>query len=259
MPDMTTSNLMLDSRVAVFGAASGIGRAVAHKLATSGAKTVLLDVNLDGCQRVVSEIEADGGKCEGALQVDVCSMDGVREALARAVSMLGGLDAMINTVGWNEHGFFVDQDESYWDRVIRLNLMGQIYTARAALDHMLPAAAGAIVTVSSDAGRVGTNGETVYAAAKGGVIAFTKSLSREVTRFGIRVNCVSPGPTRTPALEGPLRDQPKLVQKMIDLIPMKRPAEPEEPADAILFFASGASSFITGQVLSVNGGLNMVG
>jgi NAD(P)-dependent dehydrogenase (short-subunit alcohol dehydrogenase family) len=250
-----TANLT-GKRAVVIGAASGIGRAVATKLAAAGAELGVLDKNADGVQQLHDEL---GDRSQLALEVDVCDFASVRTRVDEAVAALGGLDIMINTVGWNSHSFFVDQEESYWYYIVSLNLMGQIYAARSALTHMVPQRSGTIVTVSSDAGRVGTNGETIYAAAKGGVIAFTKSLAREVTRFGIRINCVSPGPTRTPALEGPLREQPALVQKMIDLIPMKRIAEPEEPADAVVFFAGGESSYITGQVLSVNGGLNMVG
>jgi 2-hydroxycyclohexanecarboxyl-CoA dehydrogenase len=240
-------------KVAIFGAASGIGRAIAYRFAAAGAETGLLDLNIDGCRRIAEESGA-----RSATAVDVCDFGAVREALAECASALSGLDAVVNSVGWNQHGFFMDQDPSYWEHVIRLNLMGQIHTARAALDYLVPARKGAIVTFSSDAGRVGTNGETAYAAAKGGVIAFTKSLAREVTRFGVRVNCVSPGPTRTPMLEQAIEDQPKVLNKMIELIPMKRIADPNEPADAVMFFVSEASSFVTGQVLSVNGGLNMV-
>jgi NAD(P)-dependent dehydrogenase (short-subunit alcohol dehydrogenase family) len=139
-----------------------------------------------------------------------------------------------------------------------INFWGQIHASRAVLDHMIERRRGAIVTVASDAGRVGTNGETIYAAAKGGVIAFTKSLAREVTRFGVRVNCVCPGPTDTPLFHAATSHQPEIVQTMLNLIPMKRMAQPDEPADAIVFLASSAARYIAGQTLSVNGGLNML-
>jgi NAD(P)-dependent dehydrogenase (short-subunit alcohol dehydrogenase family) len=156
------------------------------------------------------------------------------------------------------HSFFMDQGEELWAKVLQINLMGQVRLVHAFLPAMKAAGGGSIVVVSSDAGRVGTNGETVYAAAKAGVIGFTKSLAREVTRFGIRINCVSPGPTDTPLLRSATASQPKIADAMVKLIPMKRIARPEEQANAIVFLASDAASYITGQTLSVNGGLNML-
>jgi 2-hydroxycyclohexanecarboxyl-CoA dehydrogenase len=168
----------------------------------------------------------------------------------------GPATALVNTVGWDRIEPFLDNTPAYWDQILGLNLLGPIRVTRAFLDGMIAAGGGTIVNVASDAGRVGSTGETVYAGAKGGVIAFTKSLAREMARHSIRVNCVCPGPTDTPLF----RAQPVKMQEALErAIPMKRLAQPSEVADAIAFLASGRSSFITGQVLSVSGGLTMSG
>jgi 2-hydroxycyclohexanecarboxyl-CoA dehydrogenase len=169
---------------------------------------------------------------------------------------LGPIRVLVNTVGWDRIEPFLDNTPEYWDQILGLNLLGPIRVTRAFLDGMIAAGGGAIVNVASDAGRVGSTGETVYAGAKGGVIAFTKSLAREMARYKIRVNCVCPGPTDTPLF----RAQPVKMQEALEhAIPMRRLAQPEEVADAIAFLASSRSSFITGQVLSVSGGLTMSG
>jgi 2-hydroxycyclohexanecarboxyl-CoA dehydrogenase len=168
----------------------------------------------------------------------------------------GPATVLVNTVGWDRIEPFLDNTPEYWDQILGLNLLGPIRVTRAFLDGMISSGGGTIVNVASDAGRVGSTGETVYAGAKGGVIAFTKSLAREMARHAIRVNCVCPGPTDTPLF----RAQPVKMQEALErAIPMKRLAQPSEVADAIAFLASGRSSFITGQVLSVSGGLTMSG
>jgi NAD(P)-dependent dehydrogenase (short-subunit alcohol dehydrogenase family) len=241
----------------VAGAASGIGRAAAIRFAELGADVAILDIQADMAKETVAAVEAHGRR--GLfMPTDVTSFDAVRTAIAAVLAQLGRIDALVNAVGWNEHSFFMKQDPAFWHKVMAINLWGQVYASRAVLDHMVERRRGAIVTVASDAGRVGTNGETIYAAAKGGVIAFTKSLAREVTRFGVRVNCVCPGPTDTPLLHAAISHQPEIVQTMLNLIPMKRMAKPEEPADAIVYLVSDAAAYITGQTLSVNGGLNML-
>jgi 2-hydroxycyclohexanecarboxyl-CoA dehydrogenase len=241
----------------VAGGASGIGRATALRFAELGADVVVLDVQREGGENTAARIRALGRR--GIfLPTDVTDFEQVKASMASALAELGRIDALVNAVGWNEHSFFVNQEPAFWHRVVAINFWGQVHTARAVLDHMIERKRGAIVTVASDAGRVGTNGETVYAAAKGAVLAFTKSLAREVTRFGIRVNCVCPGPTDTPMFHAATAHQPGIAQSMLNLIPMKRMAQPEEPAEAIVFLASDSASYIAGQTLSVNGGLNML-
>lgn len=244
-------------RVIVAGGASGIGRATALRFGRLGADVAVLDIQADLGRGTTAQIAA-GGQRSLFFRTDITDFDQVKQAVAGTLAEFGQIDILVNAVGWNEHSFFVRQEPEFWHKVMAINLWGQIYSARAVLDHMIERRRGAIVTVASDAGRVGTNGETIYAAAKGGVIAFTKSLAREVTRFGVRVNCVCPGPTDTPLFHAATVHQQGIVQTMLNLIPMKRMAQPEEPADAIVFLASDSAGYITGQTLSVNGGLNML-
>jgi 2-hydroxycyclohexanecarboxyl-CoA dehydrogenase len=241
----------------VAGGASGIGRATALRFAELGAEVVVLDVQREAGEETAAMVRAHG-RPGLFLSTDVTDMEQVKASIATVLGRFGRIDALVNAVGWNEHSFFVKQDATFWHKVMAINFWGQIHTARAVLDHMIERKQGAIVTVASDAGRVGTNGETLYAAAKGAVLAFTKSLAREVTRFGIRVNCVCPGPTDTPLFHAATAHQPGIAQSMLDLIPMKRMAQPGEPAEAIVFLASDSASYIAGQTLSVNGGLNML-
>jgi NAD(P)-dependent dehydrogenase (short-subunit alcohol dehydrogenase family) len=242
--------------VIVVGGASGIGKATALRFADLGADVAILDIQ-DVAGDVVRAIE-ERGRRAFFRRTDITDFDAVKQSVQGVITTLGKIDSLANVAGWNEHSFFMQQDPAFWHKVININMWGQIHTARAVLDHMVERRKGSIVTVASDAGRVGTNGETIYSVAKGGIIAFTKSLSREVTRFGIRVNCVSPGPTQTPMMTATMEHQPKLIEKMNSLIPMRRVAQPEEQAEAIVFLASDSASFITGQTLSVNGGLNML-
>ena len=166
------------------------------------------------------------------------------------------VDIVVNVAGWGKIEPFVKNTPDFWRKVIDLNLLGPIAVTRAFLDPMIERKAGKVVTVSSDAGRVGSLGESVYAGAKGGAIAFTKSLAREMARFNINVNCVCPGPTDTPLLAAVPE---KHREAFVRVTPMQRLAKPSEIADAVLFFASGRADFITGQILSVSGGLTMVG
>lgn len=241
----------------IAGGASGIGRATALRLAELGADVAVLDIQREGGEETAAKVGAHGRRGLFLL-TDVTDLEAVNRSTARALDELGRIDILVNAVGWNEHSFFVKQGPAFWHRVMAVNFWGQVHAVRAVLDHMIERRHGAIVTVASDAGRVGTNGETLYAAAKGAVIAFTKSLAREVTRFGVRVNCVCPGPTDTPLFHAATAHQPGIAQSMLNLIPMKRMAQPEEPAEAIVFLASDSAGYIAGQTLSVNGGLNML-
>ena len=168
---------------------------------------------------------------------------------------MGGLDVLVNAAGWDMIEPFMDNTPEYWDKIVALNFMGPVQVTRVLLPLLFDSGSGRIVNVASDAGRVGSYGETVYAGAKGGIIAFTKSLAREVVRKQVRVNCVCPGPTDTPLFAS---QSEKMRDALTNAIPMKRVAQPSEVADAIVYFASDRASFVTGQVLSVSGGLTMV-
>jgi 2-hydroxycyclohexanecarboxyl-CoA dehydrogenase len=249
--------MRLDNKVAlVTGGASGIGKATVFALARAGARVFCADVNEAGGAAAVAEAEGARLKVE-YLKVDVTDSASIDACASAALDRAGGrVDVLINAAGWGRPQPFIENPPDFWDRVIALNLMGPIRLTRQLLQPMYDARAGKIVNVASDAGRVGSLGETVYSAAKGGLIAFTKSLARETARFGVNANCVCPGPTDTPlynAVPEKLRDA------FVKAIPFRRVGKPEEVADAILFFASGHSDYITGQVLSVSGGLTMAG
>ena len=245
--------MRLDGRVAaVTGGASGIGRAAVRRLADLGARVFAGDLDEAGAREACAEA---GGDALGS-RLDVTDPASV-EAFARGVlDAAGRVDVVVNAAGWDRLEPFLENTPDFWQRVVEVNYLGPVRVCRAFLPAMIEAGGGAIVNVASDAGRVGSTGETVYAGAKGGVIAFTKSLAREMARHRIRVNCVSPGPTDTPLF----RSLPEKMQRALEAaIPFRRLARPEEVADAIAFFASDCSSFCTGQVLSVSGGLTMHG
>jgi 2-hydroxycyclohexanecarboxyl-CoA dehydrogenase len=244
--------------VVVTGGASGIGRATAMRFAQLGADVAVFDINEQLARQMLEKLTAAAGRRALFVRTDVTDFANVKDSVAKVLAQFGKIDVLASVVGWNEHSFFTQQAPEFWHKVIAINLWGQIHAARAVLDPMIEQRNGAIVTVASDAGRVGTNGETIYAAAKGGVIAFTKSLAREVTRFGIRVNCVCPGVSDTPMFHAVAAHQPKILEAIVKLVPMRRIARPEEPTEAIVFLASDSASYITGQTLSVNGGLNML-
>jgi 2-hydroxycyclohexanecarboxyl-CoA dehydrogenase len=246
-----------DQVAIVTGAASGIGRATAMRLAAEGAAVVVADVNEQGAGGVATSISEGGGRAI-ALQVDVTDAPGVRAMTEQAVAAFGKIDILVSNAGWDRAGPFADTDEEFWDRVIAINYRGHLATCHAALPYMRELGRGRIVTVASDAGRVGSSGEVVYSGAKGAVIAFTKGLAREVARYGINVNCVAPGLVDTPLLAGIAEGHEKLIAAIVRSIPLGRVGVPEEIAAAICFFASPDAAYITGQTLSVNGGLAML-
>lgn len=241
-------------RVLLIGGGRGIGRATALKLAEAGARTVVADIDHGNASETV-DLMKDAGAEAHARQADATVEAACRELVADAVASLGGLDVLISVVGWSDTTMFVDEDAEYWEKIIAINLKSCIYLTHAAIPALRDAGGGTIVLTSSDAGKVGTKGETVYAAAKAGVIGFVKSLAREVARYGIRVNAVAPGPTETPLL-AQQADQ-HIISRMVAAVPMKRAGQPEEQADALLYLASERSSYVTGQTLSVSGGLTM--
>jgi len=249
--------MRLDNKVAlVTGGASGIGKATVFTLARAGARVFCADVNEAG--GAATAAEASGAKLKVEyIKVDVTDSASIDACARTALDRAGGrVDILVNAAGWGRAEPFMQNPPDFWDKVIALNLMGPIRLTRGLLQPMFDAGAGKIVNVASDAGRVGSLGETVYSAAKGGLIAFTKGLAREAARYKVNVNCVCPGPTDTP-LYNVVPE--KLRDAFVKAIPFRRVGKPEEVADAILFFASGHSDYITGQVLSVSGGLTMSG
>lgn len=238
---------------AVSGGASGIGRATVMALGKAGGKVFFGDIDKAKGADVESEAKAQGADVV-YVPLDITD-DASIARFAEKVTAGGHLDILVNAAGWDRIEPFIDNTPDFWNRIVAINFMGPVKLTRALLPTMIEARAGKIVNVASDAGRVGSTGETIYAGAKGGVIAFTKSLAREMARHQINVNCICPGPTDTPLF----RAQPERMQEALTrAIPFRRVAKPEEVADGILFFASSHSDFCTGQVLSVSGGLTMV-
>jgi 2-hydroxycyclohexanecarboxyl-CoA dehydrogenase len=253
--------MKLKGRTALIaGGGGGIGRAVALALAQEGAKTAVADIVKDNAEKVSSEVKALG--IDGiAYQVDLTRKADVDRMVIEVLERFGQIDILVNCQGWDRLEPFVESDEETWEKLLAINFKSVLYTAKAVLPQMISHGGGKIVNISSDAGRVGSSWEAVYAGAKGAVIAFSKTIAREVARYKINVNVVCPGLTETPLLQA-VRSQSEQTAKIIEAVtkatPFRRPAKPEEIAEAVLFFTSPAAEFITGQTLSVSGGLTMV-
>jgi len=248
--------MTFDNQIAVVtGGASGICQAAAELLAAEGATVCVGDIAREKGEEVCAAIRKNGHKAE-YLHLDLTNADSIKEFAAAALKRFGRVDILINGAGWSKNTPFVDTDDAFWEKVLNLNLIGPMRLTKLLLPQMMQQKSGKIVNVSSDAGRVGSLGETVYSGAKAGLIGFTKSLAREGARFNITVNCVCPGPTDTP-LMAEVPD--KYRELFIKAIPLRRLGKPSEVADAIIFFAGPGSAYVTGQVLSVSGGLTMAG
>ncbi|HEU4350739.1 MAG TPA: SDR family NAD(P)-dependent oxidoreductase [Burkholderiales bacterium] len=239
----------------VTGAASGIGRATAEAFAKAGARVLLADINDEGGEAAAAALQAQGHEA-GYFHVDITDSKSINAFRDAALANGGKVDIVANVAGWGKTEPFVENKPEFWRKLIDLNFLGTVMVTRAFVDGMMERRAGRIVTVASDAGRVGSLGETVYSGTKGGVIAFTKALAREMARYDVTVNCVCPGPTDTPLMAAVPE---KIKDAFARVTPMRRLAKPSEVADAIVFFASPQSQFVTGQVLSVSGGLTMAG
>jgi 2-hydroxycyclohexanecarboxyl-CoA dehydrogenase len=242
-----------DKTVIVTGGASGIGRATALLVAGEGARVVIGDIDEPGGRAVAAAAAQDGLRLF-YLPLDLADKSSIDGFLAACERDAGPAHGLVNGAGWDMIQPFLENPPEMWERVVAINLMGAIRLTRGVLPPMVEARQGKIVNIASDAGRVGSMGETVYAAAKGGLIAFTKSLAREMARHQINVNCVCPGPTDTPLFQ---RQPERMREALTRAIPFRRIAQPQEIAEAVLFFLGRRSDYITGQVLSVSGGLTM--
>jgi 2-hydroxycyclohexanecarboxyl-CoA dehydrogenase len=244
----------MDDKVAVVtGAGRGIGRAIAEVLAAEGATVVATDVDEAGARETAAAL----GDAHLGLAVDVASRESVDAMVAAVREHHGRIDVLVNNAGWDKVGPFVDSDPADWDRILAINLYGVLHTCHAVLPLMAAQGSGRVVNLASDAGRVGSSGEAVYSAAKGGVIAFTKTAAREMARHQVGVNCVCPGPTDTALFASVVEENPKLRDALVKAIPLRRLAQPTDLAHAVAFLASDEAAYITGQTLSVSGGLSM--
>jgi 2-hydroxycyclohexanecarboxyl-CoA dehydrogenase len=244
--------MRLEGRTAlVTGGASGIGAAIARRLAAEGARVTIGDVNAEGAGEVAAEIDGE------AIALDVTDPG----LVSSAIGGMGTLDVLVNNAGVDDFGFFTDMTPERWRRLIAVNLEGVFACTHAALPPMQRAGYGRIVNIASEAGRVGSKGSAVYSAAKGGVIAFTKTIARENGRYGVTCNAIAPGPIETPLLMGALElgeIGERVVETMKRSTQLRRLGQPEEVAAAVAFFASEDASYVTGETLGVSGGLGMV-
>ncbi len=245
--------------VLVTGAGSGIGRAIALKLAENGANVVVNDISkerADETVKLISQFSAKGI----AITADITNYNEVRRMVEDVLKHYGQIDILVNNAGWDKLELFIKNTPETWDKIININFKGPIYVTRAVVEHMIQRKEGKIISIASDAGRVGSTGEAVYSGTKGALIAMSKTWAREFARYNIRVNVICPGPTDTALYHEMKRDE--FANKVLTSIEKIMPfglGKPEYIADAVLFFASDASNYITGQVLSVSGGLTFHG
>jgi 2-hydroxycyclohexanecarboxyl-CoA dehydrogenase len=238
----------------VTGGARGIGRAIAGAIAADGHLVAVADIDADGAARAGEELGGLG------VALDVTDAGSVDAAVTAVEQQAGTVEILVNNAGWDEFRPFVETDEPFWDRVIEINLKGCLRLCRRVVPAMVAAEQGRIVNIASDAARVGSSLEAVYSGAKGGVVAFSKTLAREVARHQVTVNAVCPGPTETPMLAqmaGRGDDGARVIEAMRRAVPMRRLGTPDDVAAAVAFLASDHAGFITGQTLSVSGGLTM--
>ena len=250
----------MSRRVAlVTGGGRGIGRAICLGLAADERRIVVADLRLEEAQTTARLVTESGGDAI-ALEMDVTSTASVAAGITQAEAHFGAAEVLVNCAGWDELKSFLSTDEAFWDRIIEINFKGALRTVHRCLPAMVEAGFGRIINIGSDAGRVGSSMEAVYSGAKGAVIAFSKTIAREMATRGVTSNAVCPGPTDTPLLDeivGASGDGEKIIGAMARAVPMKRIARPEEVASAVVYLASEDAGFVTGQTLSVSGGLTM--
>ena len=247
--------------VVVTGGGGGIGGATCRRLAAECAQVAVFDRNAGAAEDVAQGIRATGGRAQ-AFACDITDRASVDTALAAVLAQFGRVDVLVNNAGWDVFKPFVKTEPSEWERLIAINLVGALHMLHAVLPGMAERRAGRIVNVASDAARGGSSGEAVYSACKGGLVALSKTLAREHARQGITVNVVCPGPTDTALLAGVAegaRDPAKLIEAFRSAIPLGRLGQGDDLAAAIAYLGSDDASFVTGQVLSVSGGLTMHG
>lgn len=244
----------------VTGGAQGIGQGIATTLGADGFKVAVVDLKLEAAQATAQSI-VDAGGTALAVQADVTDTESVQAAVKTVTEELGPIEVVVNNAGWDDFMPFLATTEDFWDKVLDINFKGQLRVIQAVVPGMVERGFGRVVNIGSDAGRVGSSLEAVYSGAKGGIIAFTKTLAREVATKGVTANTVCPGPTDTPALRtftaNSGQDAEKVLAGMTRAVPMKRLAQPGDVAAAVAFFASDAAGYVTGQTLSVSGGLTM--
>lgn len=246
-----------DKVVVVTGGGSGIGEAIVKRLAEEGAKVALFDINADAGAKVAAATEGS----VTVFQADITNLDAVEAAVAAVESDLGDIWMLVNCAGWDKPAPFLSTEPELWQKIINLNLYGPIHMHYAVCKRMAARNGGRVVNIASDAGRVGTSNEAVYSACKGGTIAFTKSMARELARNNVLVNAVCPGPTDTPAMDlvvGTGEEAMKWKDSMARGIPLRRMGQPKDYAGIVAFLGSDDADYITGQTLSVSGGMNMV-
>jgi 2-hydroxycyclohexanecarboxyl-CoA dehydrogenase len=251
----------LKSKVAIVtGGASGIGRALCLRFAEEGSRVGIFDKNEAGAAETQRMIAQAGGQAD-AVPIDITDYAAVGRAVQAFEAKAGPTDILVNNAGWDKLVNFLDTDPAFWEQIIAINLRGALNMHHHVLRGMAERRRGKVVNIASDAGRVGSSGEAVYSACKGGLIAFSKTLARELARRGICVNVVCPGPTDTPLFAQVADGETgaKIKAALEGAIPMKRLGRPEDLPGAVVFLASDDANFITGQVLSVSGGLTMNG
>ncbi|MDH0639623.1 MULTISPECIES: SDR family oxidoreductase [Pseudomonas] len=252
----------LKAKVAlVTGAGSGIGKAIAQRLAEEGMVVGVLDVNAEAAQQTVAEIRQAGGQADAAI-CDVTNYEQVCAAVSEIESKLGPTWALVNNAGWDKPIPFLKTEPDFWRKVVDINYMGPLHLTHAVAPGMVARNGGRIIFIASDAGRVGSSGEVVYSGCKGATIAFAKALAREVSRSNVLLNCVCPGPTNTPAMDsfvGTGESGQKIRDAMVRGVPLGRIGEADDYPGLVAFLASDDASFMTGQTISVSGGLTMHG
>ncbi|MDQ1430828.1 MAG: 2-hydroxycyclohexanecarboxyl-CoA dehydrogenase [Actinomycetota bacterium] len=250
--------MTLTGRVAlVTGGARGIGAAIADALAADGASVAIGDLDGVGATETASRVAKERGVPTLGVEMDITSRESIDAAVAEVERVLGPIAALVNNAGIDIVKPFVESTADEWERIIAVNLVGMLHCCQSVLPGMIERGDGAIVSLASDAARVGSSGEAVYSATKGGVVAFSKALARETARNGIRVNCVCPGPTDTALLDQIGEANPRLREALARSIPMKRIGEPEDVAPTVVFLAGDGARYMTGQTISVSGGLTM--